>query len=197
VLSRRAIQMATLSFLVVGFIFSSTSAFAYWQDVTVSQDVEMVNIGEPIEILVNDITPNQDGITLVPTGYAMAVGEVDTVELTYEVGVSRELLNSVNLYITATNILIDNDDTYSNLVDVQIMGTSDQAVLDLYNDTITITVSVRLSEPIDAQEAADSGLDNTAVNVDDSVAAFDAIKGQNITFSLQFELQQKTDVNNN
>ena len=189
-LSRRAIQMATLSFLVVGFIFSTTSAFAYWQEVTVSRDVELVTIGEPIEIIVTDVTEDFD-VSLVPAGYALSVGDAEVVELTYEVGVSRELLNAVDLYVTATNVLINGEDTYSHLVDIEILGFKDSAVLDLYNDEITLVVQVRLLEPIDADEALDQGLDESMINVEDSVVAYEAIKGQNITFSLLLELQAK------
>lgn len=196
-MNQRTIQLATLSFLLVGFIFTSTSALAYWRDVTVSKDIEIVTIGEPIEIIVTDINNGNAQLNLVPQGYAISVGDVEQVELQYEVSVSRELLNSVNLIITASDILINNVDTYSHLVDITIMGFDDQAILDLYNDTITITVQLRLIEPIDAQEAIDKGLDPSLVNVEDSVLAYVEINGQTITFVLGFELQPKTEIVNN
>lgn len=196
-MNQRTIQLATLSFLLVGFIFTSTSALAYWRDVTVSKDIEIVTIGEPIEIIVTDINNGSAQLNLVPQGYAISVGDVEQVELQYEVSVSRELLNSVNLIITASDILINDVDTYSHLVDITIMGFDDQAILDLYNDTITITVQLRLIEPIDAQEAIDKGLDPSLVNVADSVLAYEEINGQTITFVLGFELQPKTEIVNN
>lgn len=196
-MNQRTIQLATLSFLLVGFIFTSTSALAYWRDVTVSKDIEIVTIGEPIEIIVTDINNGNAQLNLVPQGYAISVGDVEQVELQYEVSVSRELLNSVNLIITASDILINNVDTYSHLVDITIMGFDDEAILDLYNDTITITVQLRLIEPIDAQEAIDKGLDPSLVNVADSVLAYEEINGQTITFVLGFELQPKTEIVNN
>ncbi|QMS84623.1 hypothetical protein [Candidatus Xianfuyuplasma coldseepsis] len=191
-ISRKTIQMAIISFLLVGLIFTTSSAYAYWQSVTVTEDIEIVTIGQPIEILVTDINEEMD-LNLVPSGYALAVGDVEIIELTYEVGVSRELLNTVNLHVFAKDVLINDEDTYSNLVDIKIMGYDDHAILDLYNDDITIVLQVRLIEPIDAEEAAELGLDEALVNVEDSVQAYEDIRGQTITFSLGFELEQKTD----
>lgn len=196
-LSRRTIQLATLSFLMVGFLFTSTSALAYWREVTVTKDVEIVTIGEPIEILVNDINDTFNDIVLVPEGYIIAVGDVEYVEFQYEIGVSRELLTTVDLHVNPVNVLIGGDDTYSHLVEIDIMGFGETAILDLYNDTLTITVTVRLIEPIDAAEAAEEGLDPSLVNVEDSILAFETIKGQTITFSLRFMLEAKPELDNN
>lgn len=194
-LGRRTVTLAALSFLFVGFMFTSSSALAYWRDVTVSKEVEIVTIGEPIEIIVTDINDGNGSLRLVPAGYAISVGDVEEIELQYEISVSRELLNTVDLYITTYDILINDLDTYSHLVDISIMGFEDQVVLDLYNDTITITVLIRLIEPIDADEALEKGLDPSMVNVDDSVLAYEEIKGQIISFVLGFELQTKPELN--
>lgn len=196
-LGRKAIYIAIISFLVTGFIFTSSSAFAYWRQVTVPKDVEIVSIGDPIELIVNDITDGDSGMRLVPEGYIVSVGDVDSVELEYQVSVSRELLNTVDLYVIASNILIGGSNTYSNLVKISIMGSQNQTVLDLYNDTITITVTVQLEEPIDAIEAAEKGLDSSMINVDDSKKAYEVINGQTITFVLGFEVQPKTEIVNN
>ena len=194
-LNRRVIQLTTIAFLFIGFIFTSTSAFAYWREVTVTRDVELVRIGEPIEILINDITAENAEIRLVPVGYIISEGDVDVVQLQYEVSVSRELLNAVDLYIAVEDILINESDEYSHLIDVSILDFGSNAILDLYNDTITVTVSVRITEPIDMAEAIEKGLDVELVNVDDSVLAYETIKGQLITFSLSFELQTKAELN--
>lgn len=196
-LGQKTIQLASLSFLLIGFIFTSSSAFAYWNDVTVAKDVEIVTIGEPIELIITDINDTNTEAHLVPEGYAISVGDVEQMELQYEIRVSRELLNSVDLYITASNILINDLDTYGHLIEIKIMGFDDQAVLDLYNDTITITVQIKLIEPIDAQEAIDKGLDSSLVNVEDSKLAFEQIKGQTISFILEFELKVKPELVNN
>lgn len=190
-LSSKTIQRAIIAFLLVGLIFTTSSAYAYWQSVTTTEDIEIVTIGQPIEIYVTDINEETD-LSLVPSGYALAVGDVEVIELTYEVGVSRELLNTVNLHVFAKDVLINDDDTYSHLVDINIMGYEDHAILDLYNDDITIIIQVRLIEPIDAEEATELGLDSSAVNVEDSIQAYEDIRGQTISFRLGFELEQKT-----
>lgn len=190
-LSGKKIQIAVVVFLFVGFIFTSTSAFSYWQEVTVSNDVEIISIGEPMEIIVTDLNTSPETVSLVPSGYAMEVNDVEYVTLTYQVGVSRELLDTVNLIITKDNVLIGGDATYAHLIDIDIMQMGEEATLDLFNDTITITIVIRLIEPIDSQEADDLGLDPSLVNVEDSVAAYNAIKGQNVSFQLLFELENK------
>jgi hypothetical protein len=196
VLSRRTIQLVTLGFLFIGFLFTTTSALAYWQEVTVTRDVEIVRIGEPVQILVNDINDDLSDVNLVPEGYMIAVGDVEQVQFQYEVGVSRELLTTVLLHVSTVDVLINNDDTYSHLVDIDIMGFGNSATLDLYNETITITITVRLIEPIDAEEAIERGLDASLVNVEDSVLAYETIRGQTITFALEFLLEATQELDN-
>lgn len=189
-LSRRTIQLATLSFLFIGFMFTTSSALAYWNEVTVTRDVEIVTVGEPIQIIVDNINDIGD-VQLVPEGYVISVGDVDKVEFQYEVSVSRELLATVNLHVNVVDVLINDEDTYSHLVDVDIMGFGNQAVMDLYNDTITLIVTIRIIEPIDADEALELGLDPSRVNVEDSVLAYESIQGQTISFALELHLEQK------
>ncbi|MFP4479204.1 MAG: hypothetical protein ACLFPM_07200 [Candidatus Izemoplasmatales bacterium] len=185
------ISIAIVAFLFVGFVFTTTSALSYWQEVTLSNDVEIINLGEPVEIIVTDLNSSTEEVTLVPDGYAMEVNDVEFVTLTYEVGVSEELLDEVNLVISSYDVLINEDDTYGHLIDIDILEMGDQATIDLFNDTVTVTIVVRLIEPIDEEEANELGLDQSRVNVDDSVAAYNAIKGQNVSFQLLFELKNK------
>ena len=187
----RNLKIATILFFMIGVFFTSTSAFSYWREVTVTRDVELVQIGEPVQILIDDLNQNEELKQLVPFGYVYSTDQADLIVLEYEIGVSKELLNVVDLYINVENILIDGLDTYSHLVDIKIMNQDGQVVLDLYNSTITVTVEVTLIEPIDLQEAIELGLDLELVNVEDSVLAFESIKGKDITFTLNFELQTK------
>lgn len=195
-LTRRTIQLATLSMLLVGFVFTTSSALAFWEEATVIRDVEIITIGEPIEIVVDSINEIGD-IYLVPEGRMIAVGDVEYVEFEYSVGVSRELLSEVDLNIAINDVLIGDDDTYSHLVEIDILGFGEEATLSLYNDVLTIGVTVRLLEPFDAAEVLEEGLDPSLVNVDDSVLAFETIAGQDITFSLSFMLIEKTEIDNN
>jgi hypothetical protein len=175
----------------VGLAFTVTSAFAFWREVTVKTEVEIVTLGSPIEILVTDLNQLNDDLRLVPKGYAMAVGDVELIELSYDIGVSRELLNQVTLQVLIEDILIDGNDTYSHLVKIEVMGEEGGVELDLYNETITITIIVEILEPIDLEEALEDGLDLDLVNVENSVEANDSIQGKNITFAIALELKQK------
>ena len=188
---RKKVQLAIVFFLIVGLIFTTSSAFSYWREVTISNDVEVITIGEPIDLIVTDLNTDPQSIRLVPNGYAMYVGDVESQTLTYQIGVSRDLLNSVNLLISKGEVLIGGETTYGHLIQLDIMTMGENAILDLFNDTITITVVVTLLEPIDEAEALEKGLDISLVNVEDSVAAYNAIKGQNVSFELLFELTNK------
>ncbi|QWC00167.1 hypothetical protein KHQ88_00970 [Mycoplasmatota bacterium] len=190
-LNNNKIRLALAAFLFIGFIFTTTSAFSYWQEVTLSNDIEVINIGEPVEIVVTDLNSSPEQVSLVPSGYAMQVNDVEFITLSYRIGVSKELLNTVNLIITKDNVLINNQDTYSHLIDIDIMNMGEIATVDLFNDSIVITVVIRLIEPIDSEEALELGLDEDRVNVEDSVAAYNAIIGQNVSFQLLFELKNK------
>ncbi len=190
-ISFKSVRVGTLLLLVIGLAFTMTSAFAFWKEVTVTDEVEVITIGDPVQILITDLNIDNGTLNLVPAGYAMAVGDVEKVELHYDVGVSKELLNQVTLRITVNDLLIDGDDTYSHLVRVTIMGSENGADLDLFNDTIRITVIVELLEPIDMDEAISRGLNIDLVNVNNSIQAYKDLIGKTISFTLGFELVKK------
>lgn len=190
-INKKTARRSIILILIVGLAFTITSAFAFWRDVTVTTDVEIVTLGSPIEIMVTDLNQNIEDLRLVPSGYAMAVGDVELIELSYDIGVSRELLNQVTLQVLINDILIDGSDEYSHLVKIHVMGEEGGVELDLFNDTITITVVVEILEPIDLEEAIIKGLDSNLVNVENSVEAYEAIQGKNISFAIALELKQK------
>lgn len=190
-ISFKAARVGTLVLLIIGFVFTMTSAFAFWREVTVTTEVEIATIGSPIEILVTDLTANYDDLRLVPEGYVISVGDVDRLELHYNIGVSRELLNEVLLQISINSVLIGDDDTYSHLVSFTVIGDEDGTGLDIYNDIVYITIVIELLEPIDLEEVLEYELDTSLVNVDDSIAAYEAIQGQQISFTIMFELIKK------
>ena len=192
----KKIQFGILGLLIIGFVFTVSSAFAYWQEVTVSNTVDVVVIREGAELIVDDLNNELDDKRLVPQGYRMFTNDVDEVKFTYNAGISRELINSVNLHISATNITIGGEETYAQLVDINILNQGDKAQTDLFNDTVSITIVVRLIEPIDEAEAVQKDLDTSRVNVEDSKEAYESIKGEVIEFTLEFSLSSKTESNN-
>lgn len=193
-ISFKTARTGTLIFLIVGLSFTMTSALAFWREVNVTTQVEIVTIGSPIEIIINDINSGNDDLRLVPIGNALSVGDVERIELYYTIGVSRELLNEVTLRVSINDILIDNDSTYKDLVSIKVMGQEGGIDLDLYNDIITITIVVELLEPIDLEEATSKGLNIDLVNVEDGMEAYAAINGQNISFIIGLELIKKEDI---
>ena len=111
-LSFRVVRIGTILFLLAGFAFTSTSALAYWREVNTLKDVQVTTIGSPVEIIVADLNQGNESLRLVPMNYTISVGDVERIELYYNVGVSRELLNEVELHINAVNVLINDLSIY-------------------------------------------------------------------------------------
>ncbi len=192
----KKIQLGILGLLIIGFVFTVSSAFAYWQEVTVSNTVDVVVIREGAQLIVDDLNDHTDEKQLVPKGRRVFTSDVDEVDFAYNVGISRELINTVNLHVEATDITIGGDDTYAHLIDINIMGQGSNATTDLFNDTVNITATVTLIEPIDEAEALQKNLDTNSINVEDSKAAYETIKGEPIEFSLEFSLSNKETTTN-
>lgn len=192
----KKIQLGILGLLITGFIFTISSAFAYWQEVTVSNSVDVVVVRDETELIVDDLTDQLEDKQLVPRGYQLFTSDVESVEFSYNVGISRELINSVNLHVTVKDVTIGGETAYAHLIDIDILGQGDNATTDLFNDTVNVTAMVSLIEPIDADEAGEGDLPEDRVNVDDSKAAYESIKGQNVEFTLEFSLSTKKNSNN-
>ena len=191
---RKVMQVGIIVFLMFGLAITSTSTFSFWRQVNVTRTVEVIGVGEPLELQITDLSTDNNPLSLVPSGYVVTISDTDEIILQYTVGVSRELLSTEVLNIDANTVLIDDDDTYSHLVDINILGMGNNATLDLYNDIITITVTVKLIEPIDDAEAIANELDLSLVNVEDSILAYNQIKGKTISFILSFNLQIKESI---
>lgn len=191
------IQLSSIGFLLLGLIFTTSSAFAYWNDVTTSRTVELVTVGEPVRITFETVQTVGENVTLVPEGRVITNDQIDSAEFIYDVGVSEELLKVVSLNIYVDKILINGLTEYSHLIQVNILNQGDKASIDIENDIVRIFVKVTLLEPIDAEEALEKGLDESTINVEDSEVAFNTITGQNISFELIFELEEKDSFDNN
>ncbi|MCK5732410.1 MAG: hypothetical protein KAH13_05290 [Tenericutes bacterium] len=191
---RKIMQIGIIVFLLFGLAITSTSTFSFWREVTVTRTIEVIGVGEPLELEITDLSTDNDPLSLVPSGYVVTISDTDEITLQYTVGVSRELLSTEVLNIYANTVLIGDDDTYSHLVDIDILGMGNNAILDLYNDVITITVTIKLIEPIDEAEAIANGLDMSLVNVEDSILAYNQIKEKTISFILTFNLQIKESI---
>jgi predicted ribosomally synthesized peptide with SipW-like signal peptide len=184
----KSIRLIIAVFLLVGLGFTSTAAYAYWTDVSNVSNVVIEFDPEDPNLIV-EATHSEFTGKLVPIGFVYFEGEVDEVVFTYDVRIDKELVRSMNLVVDAIDISIGELEEYEHLVQIQINGGDRSHVNELYNSTVTITVIVRLLEPIDQQEAADRGLDT--FNVEDSREAAQAIKGETISFTLRFSVQPR------
>ena len=188
---KKFLPVIIIVILMIALGFTSTAAFAYWNDVSTLSNLVIEFQGEDVNLVVQETSQAFEG-KLVPEGYIYFEGEVDQVVFQYDVNVDKTLVNSMNLVIEAIDVKIGGLEDYEYLVDIQI-GTGDRYLVnELFNSTVTVTITVRLLEPIDAQEAIDRGLSEDLVNVDDSVAAFDAINGETISFTISFRVEPKS-----
>ena len=179
-----------ITLLLTALGFTSSAAFAYWQDVSDQGNV-IINIGDDRPSLV--VVPLHSTFegTLVPAGYDFVEGQFTEVVFNYGVGIDANLVRSVNLIVEAIDIQIGGESIYSHLVDIQIADSGSYFVNELFNSTVNVQVVVRLIEPIDLEEAQDRGLNLDLVNVEDSRTAANAIFGQDISFTLLFRVEPK------
>ena len=188
---KKFLPVIIIVILMIALGFTSTAAFAYWNDVSTLSNLVIEFQGEDVNLVVQETSQAFEG-KLVPEGYIYFEGEVDQVVFQYDVNVDKTLVNSMNLVIEAIDVKIGGLEDYEYLVDIQI-GTGDRYLVnELFNSTVTVTITVRLLEPIDAQEAIDRGLSEDLVNVDDSVSAFEAINGATISFTISFRVEPKS-----
>jgi hypothetical protein len=175
--------------LIIGLAFTSTAAVAYWNDVNTNSNVVIEFGGEQANLQIVESGDSFTG-TLVPDGKAFFIGEYEEATFTYTVSVDKELVQSVNLIVEAIEIQIGGSTEYAHLVEIIINGTKDLHTNELFNSDVEITVLVRLIEPLDLSEVENP----EDANVEDSVAAYNAIKGEDLSFTLSFSVEPKEEV---
>ena len=186
---KRIVPIVIIIMLLIALGFTSTAAFAYWQQLAVEGNVVIRFDGEDANLDV-DLVSNEFTGRLVPQGYVFFEGEVEEVTFEYQVSLDKELVRSMNLIVESVNVKIGDSDEYAHLVDITINGTKNVHTNELFNTVVTITVVVRLIEPLDVSEVDDPLL----ANVVDSKLAYETIKGKNISFTLNFSVQPKASV---
>ncbi len=191
---RRSVQYLVIVLLLAALGFTSSAAVAYWNDVRNVSNVVVNFSDEEAELLIEQTSEDFSG-TLVPQFYDIFEGQTDEAEFTYTVSVDKTLVKEVNLIVEAINVQIGGSDQYADLVNVIINANDGYHVNNLFNSEVTITVFVSIDEPIDLAEAISKGLDQSMVNVEDSVAAYEAIKGETISFTLSFTVEPKETTN--
>ncbi len=186
----KSAQIVIIIILIIALGFTSTAAYAYWTDVKTYSNVVLEFEGEDANLVIEQQSEAFTGM-LVPEGYANFTGEVEEVVFVYEVSVDKELAKTMNLIVEAIDVTIDGVVDYEHLVEITIGNGDRYLVNELFNSVVTITITVRLLEPIDAAEAVERGLSEELVNVEDSEAAFNAIKGKTINFTISFRVETR------
>lgn len=147
--------------LILALIGLTASSFAYWDRLTTEDKDNTVIIGEGAELKVTkNVTVTG---ALIPKTAVLGVGEVYEVVLEYDVKLSKEAQEDLVLNVEASNVLIGGDDTYSDLVNIEITG-----VFFVNASGTKITVTVTLTEPTTSE-------------------IYEAIFGKTITFDLTFQ----------
>jgi predicted ribosomally synthesized peptide with SipW-like signal peptide len=187
---KKSAQIVIIIILIIALGFTSTAAYAYWTDVKTYSNVVLEFEGEDANLVIEQQSEAFTGM-LVPEGHANFTGEVEEVVFVYEVSVDKELAKTMNLIVEAIDVTIDGVVDYEHLVEITIGNGDRYFVNELFNSVVTITITVRLLEPIDAAEAVERGLSEELVNVEDSEAAFNAIKGKTINFTISFRVETR------
>ena len=191
---RRSVQYVVIVLLLAALGFTSSAAIAYWNDVQNVSNVVVNFSDEEAELLIEQTSADFTG-TLVPQYYDIFEGQTDEAVFTYTVSIDKTLVKEVNLIVEAINVKIGDSEDYVDLVHVTINGNDGYHVNNLFNSEVVITVVVTIDEPIDLDEANMRGLDESLVNVEDSVAAYEAVKGEIISFTISFTVEPK-EINN-
>jgi len=186
----KIVNIVVIVMLLIGLGFTSTAAFAYWQDVSSVGNVVIRYPGQDARLDVDELHGNFTG-RLVPEGRIYFEGEVDQVVFQYEVSIDQTLVQSMNLVVKAVDVMIGEDDTYAHLVDITIGNQKNEMTYELFNSKVIVTLTVKLLEPIDQNEADEKGLDPSRVNVLDGKAAYEFIKGETISFAITFGVEPR------
>jgi hypothetical protein len=184
---KKYVPILIIIMLTIALGFTSSAAFAYWQDVSEVGNVVIRFEGEDANLVVDEMHDQFTGM-LVPIGFVNFEGEVDEVVFEYEVSLDKTLVQTMNLVVTATEIKIGDSETYAQLVSISINNQSETFEGELFNSKVTVRIVVKLLEPIDEAEAIERGLNLDLVNVEDSRQAFEDIKGQTISFKITFSV---------
>jgi len=187
---KKVVPMAIILILLGGLIFTSSLAFAYWQELNLITNVVVEFDGETAELEIIQTSEEFNG-RLVPVGRKVFHYEYEEVTFSYNVGIDLALVQTMNLIVEAVDVKIGDSTEYAHLVDITIQNQKNVMTYDLFNDIVVVNVVVRLLEPIDMEEAIAEGLDLDLVNVEDSKLAYDTIKGEVISFGIKFRVAPK------
>ncbi|TNF08530.1 MAG: hypothetical protein EP317_02990 [Bacillota bacterium] len=190
--AKKYVPIIIILMLLTALGFTSSAAFAYWQDVSKVGNV-VIRFGSPDANLEYEIVHDEFEGELVPEGYVFYEGETDSIVFEYDVWLDRTLVQLMDLSVIASDLKIGDSTEYNHLIDITINGSQMSYSGELFNDRVRVQVTVRLIEPIDLEEATNRELDLSLVNVEDSQQAFEDIKGETISFKISFSVSPRVE----
>jgi len=156
--------MAAIAVAIV--LGGSAFAYAWWDNLDQTQE-ETLTIGQGVTLEVAASAVAPEGKFLVPTGAVLKANDVTEIVLTYNVALDQAVINPLTLSVVASDVLINADATYADLVNINIV----KAETTVNNADVLVTVTVTLTEPA-------------------TELAYNAVHNQPITFTLSFSATQ-------
>ena len=156
--------MAAIAVAIV--LGGSAFAYAWWDNLDQTQE-ETLTIGQGVTLEVAASAVAPEGKFLVPTGAVLKANDVTEIVLTYNVALDQAVINPLTLSVVASDVLINADATYADLVNINIV----KAETTVNNVDVLVTVTVTLTEPA-------------------TEVAYNAVHNQPITFTLSFSATQ-------
>ncbi|MDD4988414.1 MAG: hypothetical protein PHS68_05935 [Candidatus Izemoplasmatales bacterium] len=156
--------MAAIAVAIV--LGGSAFAYAWWDNLDQTQE-ETLTIGQGVTLEVAASAVAPEGKFLVPTGAVLKANDVTEIVLTYNVALDQAVINPLTLSVVASDVLINADATYADLVNINIV----KAETTVNNVDVLVTVTVTLTEPA-------------------TELAYNAVHNQPITFTLSFSATQ-------
>lgn len=135
----KKLVVVLLLFISLG---GTVGAYAYWDDL-IRNTNNTLEVGEGTSLVVTSDVSVPQGKTLVPKNTVLKANDIDEIELKYTVSLSQDVLNDLYLYVRTENIKINDSETYSNLVNIDVNA----SVSTIERNEIIVTALITLSEP--------------------------------------------------
>lgn len=166
--------------LVMLAMVTSGFTYAFWaSSITGNNNTATgtITIGEGGTVATAVTVGNETATGLVPTGFEDDVNTFSSIDLTYTVAWTSLVDDADGAVGTvsavASSILIGGSSTYAGLVTVDVATAATNVNVTLNGATVDLIVTVTLSEPL-------------------TQAAYEAVAGANITFTLTFTVTPPT-----
>jgi lipopolysaccharide export LptBFGC system permease protein LptF len=161
-MGKHFLKQLSIAFLVLISVVTTVISFGLFEESYPQVFSTQINLEQENEIIVKEVLEQDSSKRLIPLGAIKGVNEVDEVNVNYDVSILGKHNNALKLVIEVENVLIDGDSVFSDLVNIEIVQSSES-----FDSPIKVTAVVTLSLPENETE-------------------FLAISNKPITFMLKF-----------